>query len=247
MLGFCAVGAAAADMPVKAAPPSAAAAFSWTGCYMGGYVGGATGSRIGATEPVTATGLSYNIFAPYSYRTSGSFIGGGTLGCNWQPTKSPFVLGIEGEVGHIRFNKSVIDPNSALGGSDTLSTTTVGDWYAVVAGRLGYAFDRTLWYAKVGPAFTDNRSSVIDTCTAGACGPATLTASGRNSVGFAAGTGIEHALFDHWTIKAEYLWLDFGHYSVCGPGGAAAAGLTFCASYNTGGVHTGKLGLNYKF
>ena len=31
-----------------------------------------------------------------------SFIGGGTVGCNWQPVGSPWVLGIEGEAGYMK-------------------------------------------------------------------------------------------------------------------------------------------------
>jgi hypothetical protein len=40
----------------------------------------------------------------------GKPIGGGTLGCNWQPVGSPFVLGIEGEVGYMKLEGSAFDP-----------------------------------------------------------------------------------------------------------------------------------------
>ena len=39
-----------------------------------------------------------------------SFIGGGTLGCNWQPVGSPFVLGLEGEAGYMRLSGQAFDP-----------------------------------------------------------------------------------------------------------------------------------------
>jgi outer membrane immunogenic protein len=39
-----------------------------------------------------------------------NFIGGGTLGCNWQPYGSPFVFGIEGEGGYMKIEGSAFDP-----------------------------------------------------------------------------------------------------------------------------------------
>jgi hypothetical protein len=45
----------------------------------------------------------------------------------------------------------------------------------------------------------------------------------------------------------EYLFLDLNEsHEVCGPGGGTAAGSTFCSSHTLHGVHTTKLGLNYK-
>jgi hypothetical protein len=41
----------------------------------------------------------------------------------------------------------------------------------------------------------------------------------------------------------EYLFLDLNeNEAVCGPGG----GSTFCSNHSLNGVHTTKLGLNYK-
>ena len=160
------------------------------------------------------------------------------------------MFGLEGEVGYIHLNGSAIDPNSIPTlGSDSSSSTKIGDWYGVVAGRVGYAADRVLFYGKAGVAFTSNKTSFSDNCSTGTCGGGLLTATGsQSSVGFAAGGGIEYAIYEKWTIKAEYLWLGLNRsYSACGPGAATATGSTFCANYSTGGVHTGKIGLNYKF
>jgi outer membrane immunogenic protein len=264
-LGVSGFGAAsAADLaarPVYKAPPPVMA-YNWTGCYLGGYVGGATQSRSIRTADPTSTGgvfpagTFYN--APnanaangglFSYDLDSSVIGGGTLGCNWQGA-SPWVVGIEGEGGYMRLRGSVIDPYSVVGlGSDTTASTKVGDWYAAITGRVGYAWDRVLVYGKGGAGFTDVRSTLIDACNTGACGAGLLTATGSsNQVFWVAGGGIEYAFDRAWSIKGEYLFLGIDrNYAVCGPGAATATGSTFCSNHNIEGIHTFKVGVNYHF
>jgi hypothetical protein len=79
-----------------------------------------------------------------------SFIGGGTLGCNWQPVGSPSVFGIEGDAGYMKLEGSAFDPliNSTLpvtavrGSPDVLGTAKIsGDGYGMITGRLGYAWN----------------------------------------------------------------------------------------------------------
>jgi len=253
--------ASAADMtaPVLAAP---IATYNWTGCYVGGYVGGAAQSRSirsvdpSATGGAFSAGTFYN--SPFANATNGglfgydldsSMIGGGTVGCNWQGA-SNWVVGIEGEGGYMRLSGSVIDPYSAdLRGGDTRDSTRIGDWYASVAGRVGYAWDRVLVYGKGGVGFANINSTVIDTCNTGACGPGLLTATHSSNQAFwVAGGGVEYAFNPGWSIKGEYLFLGIDKtYAVCGPGAASAAGSTFCSSHNIEGIHTFKVGLNYRF
>jgi outer membrane immunogenic protein len=249
--------ALAADLgarPVYKAAPPPVAAFSWSGCYIGVYGGGAWGGDVDTHDPQStggafAAGTFYNggggVNGRYSYDLGSSAIGGGTLGCNWQT--SNWVFGIEGEGGYLRLDENVADPFSA--GLDTRSSTRVGDWYGVIAGRLGIAFDRTLIYAKGGVGFTEIKGSIIDTCVVGVCGPATLNASGSETKAFwVAGGGVEWAFSGSWSIKAEYLFLGLDHdLNVCGPGGGTAAGSTWCANHSVDGIHTAKIGINYRF
>src|SRR5437868_15059935 len=91
------------------------------------YSGGASASRL---------------VPPHSWSADldSSFIGGGTIGCNWQPVGSPLVLGIEGEVGFMRLSGQAFDPNTIAGAQttpDVLGSAKVGDWYGMVTGRLG--------------------------------------------------------------------------------------------------------------
>lgn len=266
-VGLIGLGAAsAADMApryTKAPPAPVVVAYNWTGCYLGGYVGGATPSRsIRSVDPTSTggtfpAGTYYN--SPianaangglYNYDLGSSVIGGGTLGCNWQRAGSPFVVGIEGEAGYMRLTGSVIDPyNVPTLGSDTRDSTRIGDWYAAVTGRVGYAWDRLLVYGKGGVGFANISSSVIDTCSTGACGGGLLNTNySSNQAFWVAGGGVEYAFNPSWSVKGEYLFLGINKtYAVCGPGAATAAGSTFCSNHNIEGVHTFKVGVNYHF
>lgn len=267
-LSFGLVGiaaASAADLApryTKAPPAPMAAAYNWTGCYLGGYVGGAIQSRsIHSVDPTStggtfAAGTFYNTPIAnatngglYNYDVDNSVIGGGTLGCNWQGA-SAWVVGVEGEGGYMRLTGSAVDPYSIPTlGSDTRDSTRIGDWYASVTGRVGYAWDRVLVYAKGGVGFANINSSVIDVCNTGACGGGLLTTNySSNQAFWVAGGGLEYGVTNTWSVKGEYLFLGIDKtYAVCGPGAAAAAGSTFCSNHNIEGIHTFKVGLNYHF
>jgi outer membrane immunogenic protein len=281
LFALAAIGsAAAADlrMPVKA-PPPVAPAFSWSGCYIGGYAGGAFTGKDGAVftdqgqnglgaAGSTAGFLSYSggatasrLVPVHSWDTDlgAGFIGGGTIGCNWQPVSSSFVLGVEGEAGYMRLRGNAFDPNTIISTQttlDTLGSAKVGDWYGMATGRLGYAWDRTLLYVKGGVAFVPTRSSVVDTCqnTAIGCGNWLIaTSSSDTTTTWTIGGGIEWAFSGNWSVKGEYMFIALGDKGsqACGavttPSGATLAGGPFCFNSSFNGVHTAKLGLNYRF
>ena len=76
---------------------------------------------------------------------------------------------------------------------------------------MGIAHDRWLIYGKAGVAwshsdYTDNWTIV---------GVPLFTGTGsENRVGWTVGTGIEWAIWNNWSIKAEYDYLDFGNRTV---------------------------------
>ncbi|HEY6256223.1 MAG TPA: outer membrane protein [Xanthobacteraceae bacterium] len=134
---------------------------------------------------------------------SGGVIGG-TAGVNWQTGHA--VFGLEGDIDW-----------SNLKGTTTSATcpagcTTQTDWLATARGRAGYAFDRFLPYVTGGVAVGDIKAS-----TPGFAG-ATQT-----NAGWTAGGGVELALTNNWTAKAEYLHVDLGNMN-CGFNCGVAAG-----------------------
>ena len=158
------------------------------------------------------------------------------------------MFGAEAETGFMRLSAAATDPYSASNNNDTFDKTVIGNWYGAIAGRAGWAAERALFYGKAGIGFTGLKQTVTDTCNTGACGGGLLNASNSETRAFlVAGGGIEWAFTGKWTVKMEYLFLDLNeNRAVCGPGGGTAAGSTFCSNHSLNGVHTTKLGLNYK-
>jgi outer membrane immunogenic protein len=280
MLTALAGSATAADLRGRAPvpyqpPPPPPPVFSWSGCYIGGYVGGA-----GTDGDPIFTDRGNSTFRAFSGgfvggRAEGShswnvgqdssFIGGGTLGCNWQAVGSPFVLGIEGEAGYMKLEGSTFDPLlsstlsiAAVGGTpDVLGRAKIGDWYGMITGRLGYAWGSTLLYVKGGAAFVPVQASVLDQCAvvANGCGNWLISTSDSKTITTATlGGGLEWAFASNWSVKAEYMFIGLGdrHVSTtCGfaslASGATVGGGQFCFDHEFPGIHTAKIGLNYRF
>jgi outer membrane immunogenic protein len=111
--------------------------------------------------------------------------------------------------------------------------------YATLTGRIGYAFDRTLFYAKGGGAWArvDNFAADVD----GAIfDPTATTSVRRDRFGWTVGAGVEHALAfaPRWSVKAEYLYMNFGT--------DRSFDLSGFGYDHRNEVHTFKVGVNYR-
>lgn len=195
------VSAFAADMPVKAPVLQPVPPFNWTGWYLGlnaGYVWG-------TAETTDVNG--YNSAGYVIGYHPGGFQGGGQIGYNYQIGQ--VVLGIEGEVGYLGLNKSQQYPPfvGVRTAADSVAHTSDGA-YGVIAGRLGYAFDNVLVYAKGGGIFTSIKSSFTDTDPTGTTLVSGTDTSRRN--GWTVGGGVEYAIDRNWIARLEYAHYDFG-------------------------------------
>ena len=106
----------------------------------------------------------------------------------------------------------------------------------LLSGRLGYAWDRWLLYAKGGGAIAGEQY-VFNT-------PGALVATPTDTrFGWMIGAGVEVGLAANWSAKLEYNYVDFAteHFTFAGPGG-----LTF-AFNQAQQVHLVKAGVNYRF
>jgi outer membrane immunogenic protein len=215
----------AADLPARGpvkAPPMMAPAFSWTGCYIGVHVGGA--------------------FVADSGSDTAGFLGGGQLGCNYQFAPN-WVLGIEGD-----FSGSSLKEDAGFaiglpgGGAAAATGSFKTDWFASVAGRLGYAVDQVLFYGKGGIAFAHNKLDVN-----GVAGGIPFSFSGDDTfVGYTVGAGIEWAFAPGWSTKIEYAYYGFTDQDFTFTGAVGGAANTFTVNGDAE-FHTIKAGLNYRF
>ncbi|MEZ5889057.1 MAG: outer membrane beta-barrel protein [Xanthobacteraceae bacterium] len=250
VLGF-ASAASAADLRPLPARPLVAPVFNWTSCYLGGYIGGAWSAEsvrvndVNGYNYTAVAGGSQIVPATYDlwyYDVKSSFLGGGTLGCNWQPIGSPWVIGAEGEIGYLRLTGSALDINDAF--QSINSSVTIGDWYGMVTGRLGYAWDRAMVYLKGGVAFVDVDATIFDPLT----NPNFFAQSTESLATWTVGGGFEWAFDWNWSVKAEYMYIGLDTVAACGYSNVGGFGPgAYCWNHDLEGIHTAKVGLNYRF
>jgi len=207
--------ALAADLParVPGKAPAYTPAYSWTGFYAGINGGGAWG-RSNWTD--VTTGASSGNFS-----VNGGLVGG-TLGYNWQA--SAIVFGLETDLDWT----SIRGTNST--GCVGAVCRTSNSWLGTFRGRLGYAMGTVLPYITGGLAYGNLKISD------GAGNEASATRAG-----WTVGGGVEFAISGPWTVKAEYLYADFGK-TRCDTN--CSGGNPFDVKFNT---HIVRAGLNYRF
>jgi outer membrane immunogenic protein len=224
-----ATSASAADLraPVYKAPPPPPAIFSWTGFYIGGHVGGVFGDK-DWTDVTTLPGVAVG-----SHDISG-VIAGGQIGFNWQTGN--WVWGVEGQMSWTNADGDHVEP------SGLFRDSTEMNWLGTAAVRLGYALDRVLLYVKGGAAFVNE-----DFATAGLPGNILIaTHNDETRVGWMVGAGVEWALWDNWSAKIEYNFMDFGNDTFGFDFVPPLAG--HCCDFDIDQqLHVVKFGINYRF
>lgn len=213
LLGICLLAmpfsVAAAQAADQAAPIyKTPVAYTWTGFYAG--VNAGYGSATASTTGGGATG-SETLKGP---------IGGVQAGYNWQTGN--LVLGIEGDI------QASGQRNTFTVGA--ISVTDEITYFGTVRGRLGLAMNRWLVYGTGGWGYGEFKSSAV-------VGGLTVSASDSHSV-WTIGGGVEALLWDRWSVKLEYLYLDTGTIS------STVGGVAFSSRVKDNIV---RAGLNYHF
>jgi outer membrane immunogenic protein len=89
----------------------------------------------------------------------------------------------------------------------TERSTSAPLWFSTVSGRLGYAFNDLLLYAKAGGGWM-NVGYTQNTLAGGLVAAAQSIGAVRN--GFVGGVGLEYALTENFSARLEYDYYDFG-------------------------------------
>ena len=235
LCGFAitAVPAQAADMGVPSRsyyPPLPPAIYDWTGIYLGGHIGGGM-----LVDSVSQNGVSaggFNLANTGNLRPAG-VIGGAQVGANYE--FAPWVVGVEGA-----WTGSAINGNTLIGTSAANPQerfTSQAQWFAALTGRVGYAANDWLFYAKAGGAWMHVRYTE-DLLTPGGVTAATQVFT-DNRTGFTVGAGIEFGLVENLSGKIEYDFYDFGsknyNFNLITPVSVRS------------NLHTLIVGLNYRF
>jgi outer membrane immunogenic protein len=241
------------EMKQVAPAPAPECDFTWTGFYIGGNAGYGWGHADTDFDP-RPDAASFFALEPRTLSPDPEgFIGGGQLGYNWQWNKW-LVLGAETDFqgtdieGHDKlFNFP--DITGAGNGVDTfLAAHERMQWLGTVRGRIGFApVCRLLVYGTGGFAYGNVDYSANTNFDNGFTYPVNFT---ETKVGWTAGGGVEYAISNHWTVRAEYLHYDLGDESRTGVERfvGVPTGTGFGVHYNfdtSGEIVRG--GLNFKF
>ena len=117
------------------------------------------------------------------------------------------MVGIEGGAAGGNIGGSTAFATPGIPG-DTTTFRETTDLLTSVTGRVGYSWDRWLFYGKGGAAWTANRYGALDTL-------ATYDYEGSETrFGWTAGVGVEWMLWHDWSLKLEYDYYGFGTRSV---------------------------------
>jgi outer membrane immunogenic protein len=208
-------------LKLKARPaPPPPPPFSWNGFYIGGEFGWAHANG-------SVTDSLFGLSADTSHD---GWLAGGVVGFNYQT--SNIVFGVEGDFDWTSLSATgngVLIPNVGI-----LQGSAKTDWVTSLAGRIGIAADKALFYVKGGGAWVGNSASITNLNTG-----ASVSASNTNS-GWLLGAGLEYAFDPNWSAKFEYDYIGLRSWSW---NGVLFPGETFTASRN---ISMLKVGLNYR-
>jgi outer membrane immunogenic protein len=204
----------------------------WSGFYVGVNAGGGIGNSksdfsIGGGAPFA----SVNNYLPGA-------IGGGQAGFNWQTGAT--VIGLETDFQATGLKGGISTPcaGGLCGIPVTASYNQSVPWFGTVRGRLGVAASGWLIYATGGYAYARLETDAV------ALAPGAMATFSQHETrnGWTVGGGIEVAFAPSWSVKLEYLYLDFGN---------VGTSMSFAALPIADNAHftmnVVRAGLNYRF
>jgi len=189
----------AAALPLGLLLSAAAAADETPRDWSGGYLGAYAGAGLGQLD------VKFDGIHPADTDLDG-FVGGGLAGWNLQVGGA--VVGLEGDVG-FSTQQGEIEGSVTLAPPDEPGTYYYTDrfykhWEAHLRARVGWAFDELFVFAAGGLAVAGvefGYQSIHD---------GSYDWESRTLFGWTAGAGADYALGEHFRLRFEYLYDDYG-------------------------------------
>jgi outer membrane immunogenic protein len=260
LVAFATVGSAgAADLPVKApvAPALICPTCNWTGFYFGVNAGGSIGvdtNAAGLSGFPTGAGFPATgnpFLSSTDKRALPGFLGGAQAGYNWQTGN--VVLGVEADWQFTdeRSTLNVTGQNlAATLFTNSYSTEEHIKSIGTARARLGWAHDGFLWYVTGGAAWAriDNNTTLTSSLPAVTFASPVSVSFTTDKGGWTVGGGVETCLWNNWSAKLEYLYVDLGTINNTFTTPTTAAG-TFAVFTSSDKLqdHIIRVGLNYRF
>jgi outer membrane immunogenic protein len=255
-VALCILGTAAqaADLPRKSFPSAAAPVpmFTWTGFYVGLNGGYGFGDNKFATTGTPAFLTLAPTIVPGGLKDkSKGFVGGAQAGYNLD--YNGFVVGVETDVQFSGIkSRAAFTGVPVLGTQLTTSSKSEIEYFGTLRARLGFTpFDRMLVYATGGLAYGQVKTSAS---VIGVQAPGLVWDGSKSEMkfGWTLGAGLEYALTNNLSLKAEYLYYDLGKTSAVALGNAAVRGTAALngIDYATRSQNNGSIvraGINYRF
>lgn len=263
-------GVALTSMVGAYAPARAQQPPLWNGAYLGLYAGvGWARSQVTTTSDCNSFGLPYycDDFTPQNGAAVGAsgtgivrdtaFVGGMHGGYNIRLSPN-WMTGVEADFGAFLVRAKLLRNGTypanfafvSAGDGYTVGVSVRTQWLATIRGRIGtIVYENFLIYVTGGLAMTE--LTVRNTFTDVYNAPTLLVNSSRTRflTGWTVGGGGEWALNNRWSIKAEYLFVQFGSVRT---NGSIDTNLT--GGYGQGistigdlAAHMLRIGFNYRY
>jgi outer membrane immunogenic protein len=217
---LAAVGAFALSVSasaVNAADVDMASTYDWSGHYAGVTAGYGWGN---------ATQYDLTIFNSDEIDMDG-FIAGGTLGYNHQ--MDSFLIGLESDISFSGMNGDTATSATWGCGAVANGCQAEVDWFSTTRVRLGMPMDAFLPYITGGLALGGVQSEIV--------GDPNFQLD-EIEFGWTVGGGLEAAVSENMTVKAEVLYVDFGRSRADASPASFAVDTDFIAA---------RVGLNFQF
>ena len=219
--------ASAADLGPRAytKAPTVEHGLSWSGWYIGLNAGGASSQAdLGTStifDPAHGAGYFGSATDTALFNAAGAqrnkpngFTGGVQAGFNWQAGN--FLAGIESDFQSFKQaggnSTTAFYTNPGIAGTPfTIAQSFSTDWLWTLRPRVGLTAGNWLFYGTGGVALTNLKANWLFIDRFADTEAASLS---KTKTGWAVGAGVEYALTSGWSIKAEYLHLDFGSQQI---------------------------------